>query len=78
MDSDWRREAEPLLLERGAHLEVRLDRPDQAQAKVRMLAMAEGPTAAFRRVVGAFPVGVVQERTQPAEMVDVQMLLLPA
>src|SRR5207249_6227927 len=40
--------------------------------------MAKGAPAAFRGIVGGFPRGVVEERTQPAEMVEIEMLLLPA
>ena len=45
---------------------------------MRVLAVAEGAPAAFGSIVGGFPPWVVQECTQPAEMVHVQMLLLPA
>ena len=40
--------------------------------------MTEAPPATFSSIVGGFPRWVVQECTQPTEMVYVQMLLLPA
>jgi hypothetical protein len=43
---------------------------------MRMLAMAECTPASFRGIVGGFPDWILQESTQPNEMVSVQMLLL--
>jgi hypothetical protein len=43
-----------------------------------MLAMAERAPAPFSRIVGRFPRWIVQECTQPTEMLHVQMVLLPA
>jgi hypothetical protein len=43
---------------------------------MRVLAVTEGASATFRSVVGAFPYGVLQECTQPMEMVQIQVLLL--
>jgi hypothetical protein len=43
---------------------------------VRLLAVADCSTTTFRGVVGGFPGSVVQEGTEPTEMVVVQVLLL--
>src|SRR5438309_9940537 len=43
-----------------------------------VLAVAEGASATFRSIVGGFPHWVLEECTQPAEMVQIEMLLLPA
>jgi hypothetical protein len=76
--SGWRRRAEPLLLEKGTHFQISLDGRDQAQPRVRVLAVAKGTSAALSSIVGGLPRWVVQERTQPAKMIHVQMLLLSA
>jgi hypothetical protein len=39
--SSWWREAEPLLLETRLHLQVGINRPEQSESKVRVLAMTE-------------------------------------
>ena len=76
MKSCWWRRAEPLFVDVGAHLQVGLDGPNEAEPKVRVLAMTKGAPSTFRSVVGRFPSWVVEERTESAEMVHVQMSLL--
>jgi hypothetical protein len=75
--SCWRRCAELLLFQIRPDLEVGVDRPEQPEPKVRMLAMTERTPASFCGIVGRFPGWILQESTQPNEMVQVQMQLLP-
>src|SRR6266508_5900701 len=65
--SCWRRYAESLLLQIRPDLQVGVNRPEQPQPKVRMLAMTECATAAFGSIVGGFPGSILQESTQPNE-----------
>ena len=67
-----------LFLQIRTHLQVGLDRRHAAAPKMRVLAVAKGARAAFRSIVGGFPRGVVEEHTQPTEMVQIEMLLLSA
>jgi hypothetical protein len=46
------------------------------EPKMRVLAVKEGASSTFRSIIGAFPYAVLQECTQPAEVVHIQMLLL--
>jgi len=78
MESGWRPRAEPVLLEEGTHLQIGLDGLDQPEPKVWVLAVPEQAPAAFGGVVGGFPRWVVQECAQSTEMIDAEMLLLPA
>jgi hypothetical protein len=52
MESGWLGRAEPFLLEVGTHLQIGLEGPDQPQAKVWVVAMAERAPAAFSGIVG--------------------------
>src|SRR5262249_6392514 len=77
VESRWWRRAEPFLLQKGTYLQIGLDGGDQAQSKMRVLPVAEGAAAALRSIVGRFPAWVGPQRTQPTEVIHVQMLLLP-
>jgi hypothetical protein len=58
VDSGWRRRAEPLLLEIGAHLQIGVNGLDQAQTEVRVLAVSEdAPASSISRSSNACSLG---------------------
>jgi hypothetical protein len=66
----------PLLA--STHLQIGFDGLHRAEPEMWVLAVAESPSPALGRVVGRLPSWVVEEYAQPLEVVEVQVLLLPA
>src|SRR3954447_10828191 len=60
----------------SANLQISVDGLGRAKPKMRVLTMTESASTTFGGIVGGLPVRVVQECTEPIEMVTVQVQLL--
>ena len=72
---NWRR-TRTFLPKIRVNLQIRIHHLEVPEAKVRMLAVAKGPSSTLGSVVGGFPSRVVQEHAQVCKVVRIQMLLL--